>query len=56
MLVDKGASHSFMSPQMVKSLGLFLMGVDNPIEARFAKGEPQVAGRVVENVRIECEM
>ena len=30
MLVDTGASHSFMSPQMVKSLGLFPMRVDNP--------------------------
>ena len=44
MLVDTGASHSFMSPQMVKSLGLFPMRVYNPIEVRFAKGEPQVAG------------
>ena len=32
ILVDTGASHSFMSPQTVKSLGLFLMRVDNPIE------------------------
>ena len=39
---------------MVKSLGLFLMRIDNPIKVRFAKGEPQVAGRVVENVSIEC--
>ena len=54
MLVDIGASHSFMSPQMVKSLGLFPVRVDNSIEVRFAKGEPQVAGRVVENVPIEC--
>ena len=54
MLVDIGASHSFMSPQMVKSLGLVPMRVDNPIEVRFAKGEPQVAGRVVGNVPIEC--
>ena len=54
MLVDTGASHSFMSPQMVKSLGLFSMRVDNPIKVRFAKGEPQVAGRVVGNVPIEC--
>ena len=54
MLVDTGASHWFMSPQMVKSLGLFPMRVDNPIEVRFAKGEPQVAGRVVGNVPIEC--
>ena len=54
MLVDTGASHSFMSPQMVKSLGLFPMRVDNPIKVRFAKGEPQVAGRVVGNVLIEC--
>ena len=54
MLVDTGASHSFMSPQMVKSLGLFPMKVDNPIQVRFTKGEPQVAGRVVENVPIEC--
>ena len=54
MLVDTGASHSFMSPQMVKSLGLFPMRVDNPIEVRFAKGEPQVAGQVVGNVPIEC--
>ena len=30
------------------------MRVDNPIEVRFAKGEPQVAGRVVGNVPIEC--
>ena len=54
MLVDTGASHSFMSPQMVKSLGLFPMRVNNPIEMRFAKDEPQVAGRVVGNVPIEC--
>ena len=54
MLVDTGASHSFMNPQMVKSLGLFMMRVDNPIEVRFAKGESQVAGRVVGNVPIEC--
>ena len=40
---------------MVKSLGLFPMRVDNPIKVRFAKGEPQVAGRVVENVPIACE-
>ena len=39
---------------MVKSLGLFPIRVDNPIEVRFAKGEPQVAGRVVENVPIKC--
>ena len=54
MLVDTGASHSFMSPQMVKSLGLFSMRVDNPIEVRFAKDEPQIAGQVVGNVSIEC--
>ena len=30
------------------------MRVDNPIEVRFAKGEPQVARRVVGNVPIEC--
>ena len=47
MLVDTRASHSFMGPQMVKLLGLFPMRVDNPIEVRFAKGQPQVAGRVV---------
>ena len=29
------------------------MRVDNPIEVRFAKDEPQVAGRVVGNVPIE---
>ena len=52
ILVDTGTSHSFMSPQMVSTLGLFLMRVDNPIEVRFAKGEPQVAGCVV-NVSIE---
>ena len=55
MLVDTRASHSFMSPQMVKSLRLFSMKVNNPIKVRFAKGEPQVAGRVVGNVPIECE-
>ena len=54
MLVDTGASHSFMSPQMVKSLGLVPMRVDNPIEVRFANDEPHVAGRVVGNVPIEC--
>ena len=54
MLVDTGASHSFMSPQMVKSLGLFPMRVDSPIEVRFTKGEPQVEGQVVGNVPIEC--
>ena len=54
MLVDTGASHSFMSPQMVKSLGLFPMKVDNPIEVRFAKGEPQVARRGVGNVPNDC--
>ena len=54
MLVDTGASHSFISPQMLKSLGLVPMRVDNPIEVRFAKGEPQVAGRVAGNVPIEC--
>ena len=53
MLVDTGASHLFMSLQMVKSLGLFPMRVDNPIEVRFAKGEPQVARRVVGNVSIK---
>ena len=31
MLVDTGATYSFMSPQMVKSLGLFPMRVDNPM-------------------------
>ena len=56
MLVDKEASHSFMSPQMVKSFGLFSMRVDNPIEVRFAKSEPQVARRVVGNVPIEWGM
>ena len=40
---------------MVKSLGLFPMRVDNPIKVRFAKGEPQVAGRVVGNMPIKCE-
>ena len=54
MFVDIGASHSFMSPQIVKSFGLVPIRVDNPIEVSFAKGEPQVAGRVVENVPIEC--
>ena len=44
MLVDTGASHSFMSPQMVKSLGLFSMRVDNPIELRFAKGRTSSGG------------
>ena len=55
MLVDTGASHSFMSPQMVKSLGLFPIRVDNPIEVRFVKGKLQVAGQVVGNVLIKCE-
>ena len=54
VLVDTWASHSFMNPQMVKLLGLVPMRVDNPIKVRFAKGEPQVAGRVVGNVPIEC--
>ena len=39
---------------MVKSLGLVPMRVDNPIDVRFAKGEPQVAGQAVRNVPIEC--
>ena len=52
MSVDVGASHSFLSPQMVKLLGLVAMKVDHPIEVRFAKGEPQVAGQVVGNVPI----
>ena len=30
---------------MVKLLGLFSMRVDNPIEVRFTKGEPQVRGK-----------
>ena len=30
MLVDIGASHSFMRPQMVKLLGLVPMRVDTP--------------------------
>ena len=54
MLVDTKASYSFMSPQMVKSLGFFSMRVNNPIEVKFAKGEPQVVWRVVGNVPIEC--
>ena len=54
MLVDRGANHSFMSPQMVKSLGLVPMRVNNPIKVRFANGKPQVVGRVVGNVPIEC--
>ena len=54
MLVDIRASHLFMSPQMLKSLGLVPMRVDNPIEVRFAKGDPQMAGRVVGNVPIKC--
>ena len=33
-----------MSPQMLKSLGLVPMKIDNPIEVRFVKGKPQVAG------------
>ena len=37
MLVDTGTSHSFMGPQLVKSLGLFSMKVDNTIQVRFAK-------------------
>ena len=53
MLVDPGASHSFMSSHKVNSLGLFSMRVDNLIKVMFAKGEPQVAGRVVGNVPIE---
>ena len=40
---------------MVKSLGLVPMRVDHPIEVRFAKSEPQVAGQVVGNVPIKCE-
>ena len=40
---------------MVKSLRLVLMKVDNPIKVRFTKDEPQIVGRVVENVPIECE-
>ena len=54
MVVDTGVSHLFTSLQMVKSLGLFLMRVNNPIKMRFAKGEPQIAGQVVANVPIEC--
>ena len=55
MLVDTRTNHSFMSLQMVKSLKLFPIRVNNPIEVRFAKGKPQVAGRVVENLLIECQ-
>ena len=44
MLVNTGASRLFMSSQMVKSLGLVQMRVDNPIKVRFAKDELQVAG------------
>ena len=44
MLVDTGTSHSFMSSQMVKPLGLVPMRVDNAIQVRFAKGEPQGGG------------
>ena len=40
----------------MKSLGLVPMRVDNPIEVRFAKGEPQVSGRVIGYVPTECRM
>ena len=40
---------------MVNSLGLVLIRVDNPIEVRFTKCKPQVAGEVVGNVSVECE-
>ena len=45
-----GRSRQFISPQMVKSLELFPMRMDNHIEVRFTKNKLQVAGRVVENV------
>ena len=44
MFVDTGASHSFISPQMVKTLGLVLMRVDNPIEVRFGLGRTSSGG------------
>ena len=55
MLVDTRTSNSFISPQMVKSLGLFPMRVDNPIEVRFAKGKPKWRGEWWGMCRLNAE-
>ena len=44
MLVDTGASHSFMSPQMVKSLGLFSDESRQPHRGEVCKGRTSSGG------------
>lgn len=53
LLVDTGASHSFITPATARKLGLPTSDVGASIEVRSAKGEPQLATRLAFDVPLQ---
>lgn len=54
LLLDTGATHSFVSPRLVMELGLQLKESSKPIKVQFAKGKPHKTSKVATSVEVKC--
>ena len=54
LLLDTGATHSFISPRLAMELGLQLKESSKPIKVQFAKGKPHKTSKVATNVEVKC--
>lgn len=54
LLVDTGATHSFVSPRLAMELGLQMRESSKPIKVQFAKGKPHKTSKVATNVEVKC--
>ena len=54
-LLDTGATHSFISPEAAKRMGLPLSKASKPIQVRFARGKPHQTCLVATGVEVKCQ-
>ncbi|KAL3692137.1 hypothetical protein R1sor_005788 [Riccia sorocarpa] len=52
-LVDTGATHSFMSPEVLRRMGLSATKVERPITVRFGQGKTHQTSDVAKGLRID---